>query len=58
MAITTVPALITLDYSPGTGKIILAVDSNLKGWEATLSQIINKYRYPSRYESNFWNKVK
>jgi hypothetical protein len=52
MAITTVSALVTLNYSPETREIILAVDSNLKGWGATLSQVINKYKHLSRYKSN------
>src|SRR5258708_37375619 len=58
VAITTAPALITLDYSLGAGEIILAVDSSLKGWGATLSQVIDKYRHPFRYESGFWNEAK
>jgi hypothetical protein len=52
MAIITAFALVTLNYNPEIGKIILTVDSSLKEWEATLSQIINKYRHPSRYESS------
>jgi hypothetical protein len=57
MAITTASALVTLDYSPEAGEIILAVDFNLKGWGATLSQIVGKYRHPSRYESGFWSET-
>jgi hypothetical protein len=44
MAIITAPALVTLNYSPEAGEIILAVNSSLKRWGATLSQIIGKYR--------------
>ena len=37
VAIITALTLITLDYSSGIKEIILAVDSSLKGWGATLS---------------------
>ena len=42
VALTTAPALVTLDYSSGAEEIILAVDSSLKGWGAVLSQMIEK----------------
>jgi hypothetical protein len=51
MAITTVPALVTLNYNPEAREIILTVNFNLKKWEATFSQIVSKYRHPSRYKS-------
>ena len=53
MIIITVSVFVTLNYSPGVEKIILAVDSSLKGWGATLSQVIGKHRHPSRYKSGF-----
>jgi hypothetical protein len=37
MTIITVLALVIFDYNLEAGEIILAVNSNLKGWEATLS---------------------
>jgi hypothetical protein len=51
MAITTVFIFVTLDYSPEVEEIILTVNSNLKGWGATLFQIIDKYKHFFRYKS-------
>jgi hypothetical protein len=51
MVIITALALVILDYNPETEEIILAVNFNLKGWGATLSQIVSKYKHLSRYKS-------
>jgi hypothetical protein len=51
MVIITVPAFVILNYSLEIGKIILAVDFNLKEWKTTLFQIVNKYKHLSRYEN-------
>jgi reverse transcriptase-like protein/integrase-like protein len=52
------PLLCKLQYDPsaGWGEIVLAVDSSLKGWGATLGQVDNDKRLRvSRYESGLWN---
>ena len=51
LALTTAPALCSLDYSERAGLIILGVDSSGKGWGAVLMQKKNGKRHPSRYES-------
>ena len=58
LALTTAPALKPLDYSSLAGEIILAVNSSLKGWGATLSQVNPETgkRHPSRYESGLWTE--
>jgi hypothetical protein len=58
MAITTAFTFVTLNYNFEIEEIILTVDSNLKEWEATFSQIISKYRHLSRYKSGFWSEAK
>ena len=56
-AITTAPALIQIDYSPGVGEIILMVDLSGAGWGATLNQLDKEdRRYPCRFESGIWSK--
>lgn len=56
LALTSAPALIALDYTPGAGTIILAVDASLYGWGAVLMQLdAGKKRHPCRYESGQWN---
>ena len=55
IALTTAPALISLDYSEDAGDIILAVDASLTGWGSVLMQIKEKKRHPSRYESGIWS---
>ena len=57
-ALTTAPLLCKIHYDPaeGWGKIILAVDSSLWGWGATLGQIDDKgKKRVARYESGLWN---
>ncbi len=56
-AITTAPALIQIDYSPGAGEIILMVDSSGAGWGATLNQLDKEdRRHPCRFEGGIWSK--
>ena len=55
LALTTSPALRSLDYSIGAGLIILGVDSSGKGWGAVLMQEWEGKRHPSRYESGIWS---
>ena len=56
IALTTAPALRSIDYSILGGLIILAVDASLTGWGAVLMQIDRetKKRHPCRYESSGW----
>ena len=55
LALTTAPALCSLDYSEGAGLIILGVDSSGNGWGAVLMQEKNGKRHPSRYKSGIWS---
>jgi hypothetical protein len=56
-AITTAPALIQIDYSPGVGEIILMVDLSGAGWGATVNQLDKEdRRYLCRFESGIWSK--
>jgi hypothetical protein len=55
-ALISPPALISIDYGPEGGLIILAVDASLQGWGAVLMQLdLQKRRHPCRYESGHWN---
>ena len=58
-ALTTAPALVSIDYSEGAGLIILAFDASLQGWGAVLMQLErdSKRRHPARYESGLWSKA-
>lgn len=58
-ALTTTPALVSIDYSPGAGKVILSVDASFLGWGAVLQQLerLSKKRHPVRYESGVWSKA-
>jgi hypothetical protein len=53
-AMTSAPILVTLDYSPGAGRITLRTDASGEGWGGILSQLINGKEHPSRYESGVW----
>ena len=57
-ALTTAPALRSIDYADNAGEIILAVDASLRGWGAVLQQVdsVTKKRHPIRYESGLWNE--
>ena len=39
-ALTSPPALVSLDYKEGVGNIILAVDASLEGWGGVLMQLV------------------
>ena len=56
MALTNAPALVTLQYGPGAGLIIVAFDASKKGWGAVIMQLDKDgKRHPARYESGLWN---
>lgn len=55
-ALTSAPALISLDYGSGN-IIILAVDASKQGWGAVLMQLIQKKRHPARFESGLWSEA-
>jgi hypothetical protein len=56
-ALTEAPFLITLDFSPGAGKIILNVDAAMTiGWGAVLQQEQSDgTRRPARFEGGLWS---
>lgn len=57
-ALTTAPALASLDYSEGAGEIILGADASLDSWGGVLMQAERdkpKHRHPVRYKSGLWN---
>ena len=58
-ALTTAPALVSIDYSADAGKVVLAVDASLDGWGAVLQQLErdSKKRHPVRYESGIWSNA-
>jgi hypothetical protein len=55
--LTEAPVLITLDFSPGAGKIILNVDAAMTiGWGAALHQEQpDGTRRPARFDGGLWN---
>ena len=57
LALTTPPALVSLDYNESAGDIILAVDASLDGWRGVLMQLVKGKRHPSRYESGIWSNA-
>lgn len=56
-ALTTAPALVSIDYSNENGVVILAVDASMRGWGAVLMWTLKgqKGRHPVRYESGLWS---
>lgn len=55
-ALTTAPALVSIDYTEPIRKIILAVDGSKKGWGAVIMQLDpNGHRHPVRFESGVWS---
>ena len=54
-ALTSHPALVSLDYTERAGDIILAVDASLEGWGGVLMQLVKGKRHSSRYESGIWS---
>ena len=57
LTLTTLPDLVSLDYSKGAGDIILAVDVSLKGWKRVLMQLVLGKRHPSKYKSGIWSSA-
>ena len=58
LALTSPPALFSLDYSKDADEIILAVNASLEGWGGVLMQLVKGKRHPSRYESGIWSSAK
>ncbi len=54
LALTSPPALVSLDYSKEADEIILAVNASLEGWGGVLMQLVKGKRHHSRYESVIW----
>jgi len=59
LALTTAPALKSIDYTDGAGEIICGVDASGDGWGGVLMQLERngKRRHPARYESGIWSDV-
>ncbi len=57
LALTTPPALVSLDYTDRAGDIILEVDASLEGWGGVLMQLVQGKRHPSRYKSGIWSST-
>ena len=56
VALTTAPALVTICYDEGAGRIIVAFDASKKGWGAVIMQEDkNGKRHPVRYEGGVWS---
>ena len=55
--LTNAPVLVTLDYSPTAGLIILSCDACTKiGWGAIIQQVREDgKKHPARYESGLWS---
>ena len=58
--LTTVTALIFIDYSEEADKIIIEADESDSEWEDTLSQMKKKIkkRHSIYYKSEFWSDTK
>ena len=57
LALTTLPALVSVDYIAEVGDIIFTIDASLEGWGGVLIQLVQGKRHPSRYESGIWSSV-
>jgi hypothetical protein len=56
--LTSPPTLVSLDFSPSAGKIIVNVDASKVGWGGILQQEMDDNRVrPARYESGVWNNA-
>ena len=52
MALTQAPALVTIDYGPNGGLIVITFDASKKGWGAVIMQLDKDgKRHPARFES-------
>ena len=56
-SLTSPPILISLDYTPEGGIIILMTDASLTGWGAVLMQLKDGHRKPARFESGIWTSA-
>jgi hypothetical protein len=55
IAITSAPALVTISYAEGSGRIILVFDASKTGWGAVIMQEDKDgKRHPVRYEGGVW----
>jgi hypothetical protein len=56
IAITSAPALVTISYAEGAGRIILVFDASKTGWGAVVMQEDeDRKRHPVRYEGGVWS---
>lgn len=51
LALTTLWALVFLDYNKGGGDIIFAIDASVKRWGEVLIQFVKEKKHLSRYKS-------
>lgn len=58
LALTTLPALVSLDYLEGEGEIILAMDASLERWREVLIQLVKGKKHSLRYKSRIWSSAK
>lgn len=56
-AITTAPALVTIDYSAEAGRVYMGFDASLVGWGGYLAQEVDGKRHPARFESGIWSST-
>lgn len=57
LVLTSLPALVSLDYSKDAGEIILAIDASLEGWRGVLMQLLQEKIHLSRYKSGIWSRA-
>ena len=58
IALTTAPALKSVEYGEDTGEIVVSTDASKDGWGGTLSQRDkNGKLHPCRYESGKWSST-
>ncbi len=56
LALTTPPALVSLNYTEGVGDIIFVVYASLNGRGGVRMYHGKEKRYSSRYESGIWSR--
>ena len=55
-ALTTPPALVSIDFTPSAGMIIVTVDASKVGWGGILQQEQQDgHTRPARYDLGIWN---
>ncbi len=57
LALTSPPALVSLDYSKDADDIILAMKASLEEGGGVLMQLVKVKKHPSGYESGIWSSV-